>query len=112
MGGCVVHPCVHLNHELLQMFKRVFPLASVLAVGALAVSLHSVMKKLRSLKGAAFDKAFLENEVGYHEAVIQAVTKTLLPAIRNAELKKLVETVAPAFVAHRDAAKNMLANAR
>jgi hypothetical protein len=32
--------------------------------------------------------------------VIDAITKTLLPAIKNAELKALVETVAPAFQAH------------
>src|SRR5690348_7459991 len=68
----------------------------------------AVMKKLMSLKGAEFDKAFLQNEVGYHEAVIAAVNTTLLPAIQNAELKNLVVTVAPAFGAHRDAAKNML----
>src|SRR5690348_11856504 len=67
-----------------------------------------IMKKLRGLSGAEFDKAFLENEVGYHEAVIAAVQKTLLPAIQNAELKDLVTKVAPAFVAHRDAAKNLL----
>jgi len=67
-----------------------------------------IMKKLRGLSGADFDKAFLENEVGYHEAVIAAVQKTLLPAIQNAELKDLVTKVAPAFVAHRDAAKNLL----
>jgi len=68
----------------------------------------AVMKKLMTLKGAEFDKAFLQNEVGYHDAVIGAVTTTLLPAIQNADLKKLVTSVAPAFVAHRDAAKNML----
>ena len=67
-----------------------------------------IMKKLRGLSGAEFDKVFLENEVGYHEAVIDAVQKTLLPAIQNAELKDLVIKVAPAFAAHRDAAKNLL----
>jgi putative membrane protein len=67
-----------------------------------------IMKKLRGLRGAEFDRAFLENEVGYHDAVIAAVEKTLLPAIQNAELKHLVTVVAPAFVAHRDAAKNLL----
>lgn len=67
-----------------------------------------VMKKLKGLTGPEFDKAFLQNEVGYHEAVIGAVNTTLLPAIQNADLKKLVVTVAPAFAAHRDAAKNML----
>ncbi len=69
----------------------------------------AVMKQLNSLSGPAFDKAFLQNEVGYHDAVIGAVTNTLLPAIQNAELKDLVTKVAPAFVAHRDAAKNLLA---
>lgn len=69
----------------------------------------AVMKKLRGLKGAEFNKAFLQNEVAYHDAVIGAVTNTLLPAIQNAELKDLVTKVAPAFVAHRDAAKNLLA---
>jgi putative membrane protein len=68
----------------------------------------AIMKRLRDLSGAEFDKAFLQNEVAYHEAVIAAVTKTLLAAIQNAELKDLVTKVAPAFVAHRDAAKNLL----
>jgi len=68
----------------------------------------AIMKQLRGLSGAEFDKAFLENEVGYHDAVIAAVQKTLLPAIQNAELKDLVTKVAPAFVAPRDGAKNLL----
>jgi putative membrane protein len=75
---------------------------------ALKVGNEQALKQLGGLKGAAFDKAFLEHEVAYHNAVIDAVTKTLLPAIQNAELKALVEKVAPAFVAHRDAAANML----
>jgi putative membrane protein len=66
------------------------------------------MTKLKALKGAEFDKAFLEHEVAYHDAVIAAVTNTLLPATKSPELKNLETTVAPAFVAHRDAAKNML----
>ncbi|MCA0375632.1 MAG: DUF4142 domain-containing protein [Gemmatimonadetes bacterium] len=75
---------------------------------ALKVGNEEALKRLGMLQGAAFDKAFLEHEVAYHTAVIDAVTKTLLPAIRNAELKALVEKVAPAFVAHRDAAAGML----
>jgi putative membrane protein len=75
---------------------------------ALSTGNAEALKTLNGLNGAAFDKAFLEHEVAYHNAVIDAVTKTLLPAIQNAELKALVEKVAPAFVAHRDAAANML----
>lgn len=69
---------------------------------------EAAMKKLESLKGKEFDKAFLQHEVGYHKAVIDAVTTTLLPALQNAEVKDLVTKVAPAFKAHEDAAQNML----
>jgi putative membrane protein len=68
----------------------------------------ALMKKLNGLSGVEFDKAFLQNEVAFHDAVINAVQTTLLPAIKNAELKELVVKVAPAFVAHRDGAKNLL----
>src|SRR3954465_14812880 len=51
---------------------------------------EAAMKKLGAVKGKEFDKAFLEHEVAYHQAVIDAVTKTLLPAIQNAEVKQLV----------------------
>ena len=67
----------------------------------------AVMKKLNGLKGAEFDKAFLQNEVALSRCGDRRRDGTL-PAIQNAELKQLVTTVAPAFVAHRDAAKNML----
>ena len=71
---------------------------------------HAVaMKQLRGLSGAAFDRAFLEHEIAYHKAVIAAVQGTLLPAIQNAELKTLVESVAPVFVQHQQAAEHLLA---
>jgi putative membrane protein len=66
------------------------------------------MKSLRGLRGKAFNRAFLQHEVDFHNAVIDAVTQTLMPAIQNAQVKDLVAKVAPAFVAHRDAAQNLL----
>ena len=63
--------------------------------------------KLRTLNGAAFDRAFLQHEAAFHQSVIEAVTSTLLPAIRNAELKALVEQVAPAFQAHMRVAQDL-----
>jgi putative membrane protein len=78
---------------------------------ALAKVHADAMKKLRRLHGKAFDHAFLDNEVAYHQAVIDAVTGTLLPSTKNADLKDLEQKVAPAFVAHRDAAKNLLSKA-
>jgi putative membrane protein len=74
----------------------------------LKVAHDAAMKKLEGLSGPAFDKAFLEHEVAYHKAVVDAVKTTLLPAIRNAELKAFVEKVAPAFVAHMQAAEQLL----
>ena len=62
---------------------------------------------LRSKQGAEFDRAFLQHEVTFHKAVIDAVTTTLLPAIQNAELKAFVEKVAPAFQAHMLAAQQL-----
>lgn len=66
-----------------------------------------VMATLRSKQGLEFDKAFLDHEVRFHQDVITAVTNTLLPAIQNADVKKLVVAVAPAFEAHRAAAANL-----
>ena len=51
---------------------------------------------------------FLEHEVAYHKAVLDAVTTTLLPALKNQEVKDLVNKVAPAFQAHMLAAQNLL----
>jgi putative membrane protein len=67
----------------------------------------AAMQRLRALKGAEFDRAFLQHEAAFHKAVIDAVTTTLLPAIQNAELKALVLQVAPAFEAHMIAAQNL-----
>jgi putative membrane protein len=63
--------------------------------------------KLKTLKGKEFDKAYVDNEVTYHQNVIDAVDKTLLPNAKNAELKALIEKVRPAFVAHLDHAKQL-----
>ncbi len=65
------------------------------------------MARLRALSGAQFDRAFLVHEESFHASVIAAVTSTLLPAIKNAELKALVTKVAPAFEGHRRAADEM-----
>lgn len=75
---------------------------------ALAKAHAAAMTRLRSLKGKEFDRAFLQHEIDFHNAVIDAVTKSLLPATKNAQLKDLETKVAPAFVAHRDRAQNLL----
>ena len=62
---------------------------------------------LKTLKGAAFDKAYIDNEVAYHQAVLDAMDKTLIPGATNAELKALLVKVRPAFVAHLEHAKHV-----
>jgi putative membrane protein len=74
---------------------------------ALARDHVSAMKSLRALKGAAFDKAYIDHEVRYHQAVIDAVTTQLLPATKNADLRALEQKVAPNFVAHLAAGKEV-----
>jgi len=63
------------------------------------------MAALSGKTGADFDRAFLDHEIAYHQAVIDAVTGTLLPAITNPELKAFVTKIAPAFQAHLDMIK-------
>jgi putative membrane protein len=67
----------------------------------------AAMARLRGLKGAEFDRAFLQHEAAFHQAVINAVQGTLLPAIDSPELKALVEKVAPAFQAHMRMAQEL-----
>jgi putative membrane protein len=62
---------------------------------------------LKTLKGAAFDKAYIDHEVAYHQQVIDAMDKTLIPSATNAELKALLVKVRPAFVAHLEHAKHV-----
>jgi putative membrane protein len=67
----------------------------------------SNLTSLKGLKGAAFDKSYVDHEVAYHQAVIDAVDKTLIPGAKNAELKALLVKVRPAFVAHLEHAKHL-----
>lgn len=75
---------------------------------AMAKDHDAAVKKLNSLSGKDFDRAFLQHEVDFHKAVIDAVTTTLLPSLQNQEVKDLVSKIAPAFVAHMQAAQNLL----
>jgi putative membrane protein len=67
------------------------------------------IKRLQGLSGKPFDRAYVDNEVSYHQAVIDALDKTLIPSASNAELKDLLVKVRPAFVAHLEHAKHLQA---
>ncbi|HLQ12924.1 MAG TPA: DUF4142 domain-containing protein [Steroidobacteraceae bacterium] len=68
------------------------------------------LKSLKMLKGGAFDKAYVDHEVAYHEQVLGAVDTVLIPNAANAELKALLVQVRPAFVAHLEHAKKIQAS--
>jgi putative membrane protein len=63
--------------------------------------------KLKGLKGNDFDKAYIDNEVTYHQAVIDALDKSLIPNAKNAQLKTMLVNTRPAFVAHLERAKQI-----
>ena len=63
------------------------------------------LRNLKGLEGAAFDKAYVDHEVAYHEQVLDAMDKVLIPNAKNAELDALLVKVRPAFVAHLEHAK-------
>ena len=56
--------------------------------------------ELEKLSGAAFDKAYMANEVAYHKTVNGAVEKTLIPSSQNAELKALLQKGLKIFQGH------------
>jgi putative membrane protein len=65
------------------------------------------LKNLKALTGSAFDKAYIDHEVTYHQQVIEALDKTLIPSAQNAELKALLVAVRPAFVGHLEHAQKI-----
>jgi putative membrane protein len=67
------------------------------------------LANLKTLKGPQFDRAYIDHEVAYHESVLDALDKTLIPDAQNAELKALLVKVRPAFVAHLEHAKHLQA---
>jgi len=67
------------------------------------------LAELAKLNGAAFDKAYVANEVAYHKAVDSALEKTLIPSANNAELKSLLQTGLKIFQGHEQHAEHVAA---
>ncbi|RZI39982.1 DUF4142 domain-containing protein [Herbaspirillum sp. HC18] len=67
----------------------------------------ATVNKLKGLKGAEFDKAYIDNEVTYHETVLDAIDKTLIPNAKNEQLKGLLEKTRPVIDDHLQMAKKV-----
>jgi putative membrane protein len=65
--------------------------------------------ELAKLSGAAFDKAYIDNEVAYHKTVNSALQSTLIPAATNPELKDLLTTGLKIFQGHEQHAEHVAA---
>ena len=78
------------------------PTSQALNKGAKAES-----DKLAKLNGAAFDRAYIDNEIAYHKTVNGALAKTLIPNAHNAELKSLLETGLTLFKEHQAHAEQL-----
>lgn len=76
----------------------------------LQANAKKTMARLKTKSGAAFDKAYAQNEVTYHKAVIGAVDKTLIPDAQNAELKSLLQSVSPVLHTHLEHAQMVVKN--
>jgi putative membrane protein len=67
------------------------------------------LAELDKLSGAAFDKAYVANEVAYHKAVDSALETSLIPSANNAELKSLLQTGLKIFQGHEQHAEHVAA---
>ena len=63
--------------------------------------------ELAALNGAAFDKAYVANEVAYHQTVNGALRDTLIPGAQNPELKALLQTGLKIFEGHQQHAEHL-----
>lgn len=68
--------------------------------------------ELRGLSGAALDRAYAQNEEGYHQVVVKTVAEQWIPAIQNAEFKKFMTDANEIFKVHLQHAQHMVAGLR
>jgi putative membrane protein len=66
--------------------------------------------ELAKLSGAAYDKAYVANEVAYHKTVNGALETLLIPSANNAELKSLLQTGLKIFQGHQQHAEHLAAS--
>jgi putative membrane protein len=67
----------------------------------LAAQAAAKRAELAKLSGAAFDRAYIDNEIAYHKTVNGALETTLMPSASNGELKSLLQTGLKLFQGHQ-----------
>ncbi len=64
--------------------------------------------ELNKLEGAAFDRAYAANELGYHKTVNKIVGEVWIPTVQNAEVKAFLAQALVTFKVHEDHASHMV----
>lgn len=81
------------------------------ADNAVSVSLRDaadpVHRALSELHGTPFDLAYIEREVAYHRAVLDALDQLLIPQTKNDELRALLQQARPVIAAHLEHAERL-----
>ena len=102
-----------VNEQALALLKKlgVAPEANATSA-ALAKQAEEQARRLNGLSGAAFDKAYADNEVAFHRTVNGALSQALIPNADNAELKSLLETGLALFQEHQKHAEHLARSVR
>ena len=99
-----------VNGKALALVKKlhVTPEANVTSTGLIKAA-DAERAKLSHLRGAAFDREYVNNEVSFHKTVNGALSSTLIPSAKNAELKSLLQTGLTLFREHQAHAEKLAA---
>lgn len=97
-----------VNQQALALVKKlgVTPQANPTSA-SLSADAAAKLKAYEKLNGAAFDRAYVQNEVAYHRTVNGALKSTLIPDAQNAELKGLLQTGLKLFSEHQQHAEHL-----
>jgi putative membrane protein len=99
-----------VNDQALALVKKLHVTPEAKPTSAsLTKAAAATREKLSHLSGAAFDRAYVANEVAYHHTVNGALKSTLIPSAHNAELKTLLETGLTLFKEHEAHAEHVAA---
>ena len=104
----IVRDHAAVNEQALEWVKTlgVTPQANATSE-ALTKQAREKARELSKLRGAAFDRAYVQNEVAFHRTVNGALSTTLIPGADNAQLKSLLETGLTLFQEHQKHAEHL-----
>jgi putative membrane protein len=75
----------------------------------LEVTADATRKTIDDSKGPGFDKAYVDNEVVSHQAVLDLLDKSLIPGATNPEVKSLLDNTRSVIASHLTHAKSVRA---